>query len=309
MAHTTRPVALTVGSPALAAYSLALTSLNVRLVHRMARRATHENKHLVAKALMSLQQAPVELTRDERLLAFVANPKFWGPEITDRLTWTVTTGSSIAWVVISYVFTLVDSFVDSTNSVPQGHAVGTLWLWLLCLVTGWLWVPAFASAELETAIGHANRRTAKTAAKGAKKSQTRTYDFAVAMATEQLLAPLFAPNNRSTVSPQVPAESHHQHPSSSANQATNYADLSFRRSDDIHSIATRDSLDPETDRFLIPIDESDTLNRDELRLAATFNYARIIRYFALVNDIFYALDKLEQDEVGIRQHPIFEVVS
>ena len=293
------------GSPATAAYSLALTSLNVRLVYRMAQRARHENKHSVARALMSLQQAPVELTRDKRLLAFVANPKSWGPEITDRLTWTITTGSSIAWVIISYVFTLVDSFVDSTNSVPQGHAVGTLWLWLLCLVTGWLWVPAFTSAELEAAIGHANKRTAKTAAKGAKRSHMRTYDFGLAMATEQLLVPIFAPHNRSSGSFQDP----HDHPSASANRATNYGELSLHRSDDVHSIASRRSLNPDTDRFLIPIDESDSLNRDELRLAATFNYSRIIRYMALVNDIFHALDKLEEDEVGIKRHLTLEVVS
>jgi len=298
-----------VGSPALAAYSLALTSLNVRLVHRMARRAKHENKHLVAKSLMSLQQAPVELTRDERLLTLVAYPRFWGPEITDRLTWTITTGSSIAWVVISYVFTLVDSFVDSTNSVPQGHAVGTLWLWLLCLVTGWLWVPAFTSAELEAAIGHANRRTAKTAARGVKRSQMRTYDSAVARATEQLLVPIFAPHNRSTPSFQMFNGGPQEHSSASANHATNYADLSLRRSDDVHSIASRISLNPETDRFLIPIDDSDSLNRDELRLAATFNYSRIIRYFVLVNKIFCALDKLETDEVGCEQPLILEFVS
>jgi len=266
----------------------------------MAQRARHENKHLVAKALISLQQAPVELTRDERLLAFVADPKFWGPEITDRLTWTVTTGSSIAWVVISYVFTLVDSFVDSTNSVPQGHAVGTLWLWLLCLVTGWLWVPAFASAELESAIGHANQRTAKTAAKGIK--------FAMAMATERLLVPVFHPHNQSTSSLQLPTERPREHPSAGANQATNYNHLNLRRSDDLHSIAA--SLNHETDRFLIPIDASDSLNRDELRLAATFNYSRVLRYFALVNDIFSALDKLEGDEVGTyRNRPILGAFS
>ena len=285
------------GSPALAAYSLALTSLNVRLVYRMAHRARHENKHSVAKALISLQQAPVRLTRDERLLAFVANPKSWGLEITDRLAWTVTTGSSIAWVIISYVFTLVDSFVDSTNSVPQGHAVGTLWLWLLCLVTGWLWVPAFTSAELEAAIGHANQRTAKTAAKGAEQGQTRAYDSALVKATEGLLAPVFSLHNQ----PTLPFETPREHPSSSTNQAIKYSNLGSHRSDDIHSIAaqSQSSLNPETDRFLIPIDESDSLNRDELRLAATFNYSRIIRYFALVNDIFCALDKLERDEVGI----------
>ena len=276
----------------------------------MAQRARHENKLSVARALVSLQQAPVRLTTNERLLAFVANPKSWGPEITHRLTWTVTTGSSIAWVIISYVFTLVDSFVDSTNSVPQGHAVGTLWLWLLCLVTGWLWVPAFTSAELESAIGQANKRTAKTAAKGAKKSQMGAVGLAMAKATERLLVPVFDLHSQPGVSSHLPTETAHEHPSARANWAANNSNLSLDHSDDTHSIATQNSLNPERDRFLIPIDDSNLLNRDELRLAATFNYSRIIRYFALVNDIFCALDKLERDEVGTYiNHLILEVVS
>jgi hypothetical protein len=79
-----------------------------------------------------------------------------------------------------------------------------------------------------------------------------------------------------------------------------------------YSIAAQSSIHPETDRLLIPKDEFSSLNRDELRLAATFNYSRIMRYFVLVDDVLRALDKLarEKEEVGLsRQCLVLEVVS
>ena len=173
------------GSPALAAYSLVLTSLNARLVYRRAQRIKHESKTTVARALISLQQTPLELTRDERLLAFIPVNDQWRREIADRLTrrnvWSIATVSSVGWVVIAFIFTLIDSFVSLGNSVDDGyddHAVGTLWLWLLCLVIGWFWVPTFTCGELKSAIGHVNGNAANKAAMRLRQKATKAYNSA-----------------------------------------------------------------------------------------------------------------------------------
>ena len=123
----TRAVAISLGSPALAAYSPALTSLNTRLVYRRAQHIKHESSNTVARALVSLQQIPLELTRDERLLAFIPVNEQWQREIGDRLNrryvWPVAVGSSVTWVVIAFIFTLVDSFIDIDVSSDGGGRV------------------------------------------------------------------------------------------------------------------------------------------------------------------------------------------
>ena len=169
---------MSVGSPALAAYSLMLTSINARLVHRRAKRIDHENKTSVARALIALQQTPLELTKDQRLLAHIPVNDHWRQEILERLnrrnSWSLATGSSVAWVVIAFLFTLADSFVsldDTSDGRPQGLAVGTLWLWLLCLIIGWLWVPTFSSGKIRFALRYANLKAAKKAAKRIRQAR------------------------------------------------------------------------------------------------------------------------------------------
>ena len=331
----TRLVVLSVGSPALAAYSLVLTALNARSIYC---RAQHIKP--VARALISLQQIPLELTKDERLLAFIPINDKWKQEIVDRLhrrnAWSAATGFSVAWVVVAFLFNLVDSFVSLDDSVGgvsiKGHAVGTLWLWLLCLVIGWLWVPTFTCGELKSAIGHANQTTAKKAAKRLKQQATRpissiwskftdrlprriqperpTVDRSaqeetgpVGQETEPMAGPLPDPTHRrSIISPlRLSAEGQRGHSHSvSANPTANQSAANL--SPPIH---------PETDRLLIPKDEENWLNRDGFRLSATFNYSRIMRYLVLVDDVLRALNRLTREtEVGIsRNRLILEVAS
>lgn len=152
----TRSVILSVGSPALAAYSLVLTSLNVRLVYQRERRcASPTDGRNAAKALICLQQIPLELTKDSRILSSILIDSNWSEDIVARVggkhAWTVAARLSTTWVVIAFLFTLIDSFISlggTADEPSEGQAVGTLWLWLLCLVIGWLWVPTFTSGEL-----------------------------------------------------------------------------------------------------------------------------------------------------------------
>jgi len=267
---------MTIGSPALAAYSLVLTSLNARLVYHRAKTINHESKRDVTTVLVSVQQTPLELTKDERLLGPIPRNNRWRQEITDRLNrkngWSLATGSSIAWVVIAFVFTLTDSFVSLDSTVDngsQGHAVGTLWLWLLCLVIGWLWVPTFSSRELRSAFDYANRE----AAEGAARRQSQANQPAGGETSRE---------DGSLLSPT------HSRPTTGA----------------------ASSIPPMKDVLLIKQGIT-SLNRDEHRLTATFNYSRVMRYLALVDDVLGFLDKLAQgrDEVGSSGKPLTDIIS
>ena len=169
---------MSVGSPALAVYSLMITSLNVRTVYNKVNHIEHEEKADVAGALVALQQTALELTTDPRLLMYIPVDSKWTQVILERLgernAWTLATGFSVAWVVIAFAFTLIDSFValidsDPSNDGSEGVSVGVLWLWLLSLVIGWLWVPTFPFNEINVALRHANDETVSTATKKLKQ--------------------------------------------------------------------------------------------------------------------------------------------
>lgn len=361
---------MSVGSPALAAYTLMLTSINVRIVYRRAQQTKHESSHLIAKALISLQQIPLELTRDDRLLAFIAVKSQWRREIVDRLNFSnvfsMAAGLFIGWVSITFIFVVISSFVSLRGSGDDsygGHAIATAWLWLLCLVIGWFRVPAYTCDELRSTIGHVNEKAAKKVTKMIKqntrainsgrsditrrhpkqtatrrgsgksvsdsgfripegnaigeelamtkkqanpipliyeeydKGEVESDDEPAGQVTKPPIDPLPHPiHHKSAV------ESLHDYTQSrvKTNPITGLSVDSMTYFAAGHSFA-RGSIHPgEEDRLLIPKGNPCSLNRDEFRLAATFNYSRVIRYLALVDDVWRALDRItrEKDEVG-----------
>ena len=160
-------VLLTVGSPTLAAYSLALTVLNGRWIARVFARYTYPNVRNAIRILSSLQQLPLEIETKDGLLASLVvlpeNDKWWS-ELVEWIdhthTWSISAATSIAWVVIVYVFTLIDSFREDIAIYISANAqgVGQLWLWLLPVVIGWLQIsPKCDSTRLSSALERANR--------------------------------------------------------------------------------------------------------------------------------------------------------
>ena len=102
-------------------------------------------------------------TREGLLASLIVLPKNddWWECLVDRLeqtyTWSIATATSIAWVIVAFLFTLVDSFMSLGENVNEsGQAVGTLWLWLVPLVVGWLWVPVCSYDKMKNAINKAN---------------------------------------------------------------------------------------------------------------------------------------------------------
>ena len=332
---------MNVGSPALGTYSLVLTALNARLAYHRTRRMEHPHRNRVARALIALQQIPLELTKDERLLACIPTDGQWNQEIVERLNrryaWSLATGSSVAWVLLAFGFTLIDSFVSlnaTADGGSEGHAIGTLWLWLLCLIIGWLWVPTFTRGELKSALEHANKKIAKRAAKRVKEKAAKAYSSAKAKVTSKFTSPesvlLWArrsvkenekgvgvvqegtkPVGQGTEPLSIPSPNPTHHQSTVTIQAPpegqrdlDYLDILVNPTSNQSAVSparsTPSLIHPETDKLLI-VKKLGSLNRDERRRAATFNYSRIMGYLVLVDAVSTAVDELirEKDEVRV----------
>jgi len=102
-------------------------------------------------------------TRPELLASLIVLPENdkWWECLVDRLeqthTWTIAAATSIVWVIIAFVFTIVDSFTNLGKDINStGQGVGSLWLWLIPIVVGWLWIPVCSYDKLKAAIDKAN---------------------------------------------------------------------------------------------------------------------------------------------------------
>jgi hypothetical protein len=206
-------VFLTVGSPALAAYSLAITALNGQWVAlRFSRYRLLSSVPQVVQILTGLQQAPLRVTNEHGLLAsLIVLPEnhVWFSELAHWIkhehTWSISAATSISWVLVAYLFTVVDSFADVTRSInSNGQAVGSIWLWLVPIVVGWLLVaPKIEARKLNDAMSRANKSARVATNQGTvtvdadEISRTKrafslaTYDSDFVLADELATAPIF----------------------------------------------------------------------------------------------------------------------
>ncbi|KAF8218251.1 hypothetical protein K438DRAFT_21902 [Mycena galopus ATCC 62051] len=159
---------LTVGSPTLAAYSLALTVLNGHWIAQRFSGVSYPNAKNAVKILSSLQQSPLQVNTKDSLLASLvvlhSNDEFW-EELAEGLnyvhTWSISAVASILWVIVAYIFTVVDSFtgqVTFSTLNANGQSVGSIFLWLLPVVVGWLQIsPKCDSDRVYQAMEKANK--------------------------------------------------------------------------------------------------------------------------------------------------------
>ncbi|KAH7908566.1 hypothetical protein BJ138DRAFT_1157411 [Hygrophoropsis aurantiaca] len=158
-------VFLTVGSPVLAGYSMYLTLLNARWVRQSFEDITYSNSKDAARVLISLQQVPLRVTEENGLLPSLVvlpeNDKFW-EDLVHFLnyshTWSISALISIIWVAIAFSFTVADSFANmETELSSSGQGVGSVWLWLIPIVSGWLLLsPKCDHKHLKSAVDRAN---------------------------------------------------------------------------------------------------------------------------------------------------------
>ncbi|KAG1862598.1 hypothetical protein DFJ58DRAFT_234515 [Suillus subalutaceus] len=137
---------LTVGSPVLAGYSMILTILNARWISRRFENVSFPNARHAARILISLQQTPLKITNEDSLLSsLIVLPENddWWPTIADfldyTLTWSIASATSIAWVTVAYLLTVVSSLSDvDANINSNGQGAASVWSWLIPIVIGWL---------------------------------------------------------------------------------------------------------------------------------------------------------------------------
>ncbi|KAE9388405.1 hypothetical protein BT96DRAFT_981079 [Gymnopus androsaceus JB14] len=124
-------VVLNIGSPVLAAYSAALTVLNGRWIARRFSGSTYPNTYNAVRTLSSLQQAPIMLDKNQDVLlaSLVILPENdeWWRELLEHLnytyTWSISAATSIAWVLIAYIFTVIDSLSEVSQEIQVNDAL------------------------------------------------------------------------------------------------------------------------------------------------------------------------------------------
>ena len=162
-------IALTLGSPTLAGYSLALTALNIHWIARRFDGLTYPNSQRAAYVLASLQCMPIQVTTDDCLLSsLVVLPQNdpWWERMADRLNyvtpWTLTVTFNMLWVLIPYSLTITTTLTDVITSAQGtgpliGQNVGAAWFWMIALVAGWQWVsPKCNFNHVDSIVRHAN---------------------------------------------------------------------------------------------------------------------------------------------------------
>ena len=157
-----RALLLALGSPALIAYSLALTILNARRINEKFRQIKEDsqtlNHPLQIKAikaarfiLIEMQHVPIQVYNGRRreISQLIVHPDNWAwwcslrqkLLITNR-KWTPSLYAQFGWVCISQLLAIIDFFTSasSDSSIGIGLAINSLWLWMIPIVLGWVYV-------------------------------------------------------------------------------------------------------------------------------------------------------------------------
>ena len=140
-------VILTVGSPTLAAYSLALAIISNRWMIKQFERSTYTNTCLAAKVLSNLQQVSLELPREEHVLpSLIVLPKngIWWKTLDSGLDysvqkWTLASIISVSFVALVGIFTWIAILAVprfNIGSDAMGEIIASPWLCFLPILIG-----------------------------------------------------------------------------------------------------------------------------------------------------------------------------
>ena len=151
-------VFMAIGSPALAGYSLAITRLNSRWLTRQFSDHHFPNKEHIPSAIAALQHIPFRIDASGSLLPSLIvlpqNDRYWkllGVAAKRTRQWSIPVAMNIVWVLVAFLLTIIDSFVDFDNfiTVPgdAGYSIAAVWTYLLPLVVGWLHVGSQPEAD------------------------------------------------------------------------------------------------------------------------------------------------------------------
>ncbi|KAK2465076.1 hypothetical protein APHAL10511_002884 [Amanita phalloides] len=162
-------VVLTVGSPTLAAYSLALAVTSNRLMVKRFGRITSLKTSLAAQTLGNLQQVSLEIPDEDHvlpsLIVLEENQKWW-QELYHGLDysvpkWTLASIMSVLYVAVADLFTWIDTLSGPLVMIAvnaTGESISSLWLCFLPIVIGNLQISPKSDCErISTAFSKANK--------------------------------------------------------------------------------------------------------------------------------------------------------
>ncbi len=160
---------LALGSPALIAYSLALTILDARWINQKFRQIKEDSQTLhrplqtkAIKAarfiLIEMQHVPIQIFNGRRreISQLIVHPDNWAwwsslrqKILITKRKWTYSLYAQVGWVCISQLLAITDFFTSasSDSSIGIGLAINSLWLWMIPIVLGWVYVGNQVSAE------------------------------------------------------------------------------------------------------------------------------------------------------------------
>lgn len=169
----------TLGSPALAAYSLACTLLNARRVNHTFRQLSEESyclhRPLQTRAIKAARAILIEMQhvsiqvyngRHREISQLVVHPENWAwwcslrqKLLISKRRWTYSLYAQVGFVCVSQLLAILNFFVakSSRSSVGIGLAINSLWLWMIPIVLGWVYVGTQRSAaSIKVALKGAN---------------------------------------------------------------------------------------------------------------------------------------------------------
>ncbi len=161
-------VLLTVGSPTLAAYSLALSVISNRWMVKQFGRSNYPNSRLAAQTLSNLQQVSLELPDEEHVLPsliVIQKNQQWWQKLAHGLDysvpkWTLASIMSVVYVALADLFTWINTLSGPLSNVvvnATGESISSLWLCFLPIVIGNLQLsPKTDSNRIRRAFDHAN---------------------------------------------------------------------------------------------------------------------------------------------------------
>ena len=161
---------LALGSPSLGVFSLTLTILNCRWINQIFRHVGDNNKSLrplcslqtkAIKAarvfLIESQSIPIQVFNGSRreLAQLVVCPENWiwwcsiRKEIQKtKREWTYSLYAQVGWVCASQLVAIVYFFTSASfnTGIGVGLAINSLWIWMIPVILGWVYVGTQTSA-------------------------------------------------------------------------------------------------------------------------------------------------------------------
>lgn len=133
---------VTMGSPALAAYSLQITHLNNRWITTAFSGIKYPNSKYIPSILSAFHHVPIRISHHppslHSLIVLPQNDEFWYDLAAGNKTrrWSIPLVMSYVFFIFSVILSVIDSVYSRTGDI--GFSIAAIWTFLPPLIIGWL---------------------------------------------------------------------------------------------------------------------------------------------------------------------------